>query len=195
MAGTSLAAVIRHLAAAPPESDGELLRRFAAGRDEAAFARLVERHGPMVLGVCRRALRDPHDVEDAFQAAFFVLARRAGSVRRAESLAGWLYRVAYRIAVQARAERARRRFHERQGHDMRRAAPSAAATWDELRPILDEELQALPDKYRLPVVLCYLEGQTLAEAAADLGWPSATPSPPPPASHASALRRTARHSP
>jgi RNA polymerase sigma factor (sigma-70 family) len=176
MAGTPLAAVVRQmrrLTAPLPESDHELLRRFAAGRDEAAFARLVERHGPLVLGVCRRILRDTHDSDDAFQATFFVLARKAASVRRAASLAGWLYRVAYRIAVQARAERVRRHLRERQGHDMRRADAPAAA-WDDLRPVLDEEVQALPDKYRLPVVLCYLQGRTLTQAAADLGWPRGT---------------------
>jgi RNA polymerase sigma factor (sigma-70 family) len=176
MAGTPLAAVVCHLrrlAAPPAESDGDLLRRFATEYDEAAFARLVERHGPLVLGVCRRVLRDAEDSDDAFQATFFVLARKAASVRRSESLAGWLYRVAYRIALQARAERLRRHLRERQGHHMRRP-DQPAATWDDLRPVLDEELHALPDKYRLPVVLCYLEGRTLAQAAADLGWPRGT---------------------
>jgi RNA polymerase sigma factor (sigma-70 family) len=173
MAGTPLATVVRHLrrlAAPPPESDDALLRRFAAVRDESAFAQIVGRHGPLVLGVCRRVLRDEQDTEDAFQATFFVLARKAASVRRAGSLAGWLYRVACRIALQARAERVRRRLHERRTDTMRRPN-EPATTWDDLRPILDEELQALPEKYRLPVVLCYLQGRTLTEAAADLGWP------------------------
>jgi RNA polymerase sigma factor (sigma-70 family) len=157
-------------------TDRELLQRFAGQREEAAFAALVQRHGPMVLGVCRRVLHDLHDADDAFQATFLVLARKAGSLATPEKLANWLYGVACRTAARAKAEAARRRMRERQFTDM----PSAEARLDgaeffhELRPVLDEELQRLPDKYQAPLVLCYLEGKTYAEAAQVLGWAEGT---------------------
>jgi RNA polymerase sigma factor (sigma-70 family) len=157
-------------------TDCQLLQRFAGQREEAAFAALVQRHGPMVLGVCRRVLHDPHDVDDAFQATFLVLARKAGSLTEPEKLANWLYGVACRTAARAKAEAARRRVHERQFTDMPSAEerPSGAESFHELGPVLDEELQRLPDKYRAPLVLCYLEGKTYTEAARVLGWAEGT---------------------
>jgi RNA polymerase sigma factor (sigma-70 family) len=154
--------------------DRELLARFATGREEAAFRALVERHGPMVLGVCRRVLRDPQDAEDAFQATFLVLVRKAGSLDRRGSLGGWLYTVAYRLALRARADAFRRRLRERPLEDVPSAKAPSHSLWGELRPILDEELNRLPDKYRTPIVLCYLEGKTNEQVARQLGCPSGT---------------------
>lgn len=159
---------------APPvdvTSDSLLLARFVGARDETAFATLVARHGPMVLGVCRRLLRDTHDAEDAFQATFLVLARKAATLRQPELLASWLYGVAYRVASKARARAARRLAHERQVAVMPRFEPPADAAQWEVRALLDEELRRLPDKYRAPLVLCYLEGMTNEQAARKLGWP------------------------
>src|SRR5262249_43960104 len=121
---------------------------------EAAFEALVRRHGPMVLGVCRRVLKNPQDAEDAFQAAFLVLARKAASIGRRELLASWLYGVAYRTALGARAADARRRSRERQVSAMpERQDAGAADVWPDVQPLLDRELSHLPDKYRVPVVL------------------------------------------
>src|SRR5262245_522386 len=118
-------------------TDGQLLERFAGRRDESAFGALVARHGPMVLGVCRQVLGDEHAVEDAFQAAFLVLARKAGSIREREVVGGWLYRVAHRIALQARADAARRRSQERLGSDGRMPErPDGEASRRELGPML-----------------------------------------------------------
>jgi RNA polymerase sigma factor (sigma-70 family) len=153
-------------------SDGQLLERFAAQHDENAFALLVQRHGPMVLNVCRRVLQDEHAGEDAFQAAFLVLVRRAGALDGRGSVASWLYTVAYHIALRARADAARRRAQESQVRPMPAAEPPPDADWQELRPLLDEELSRLPDKYRAPLVLCYLEGMTNEQAARELGWPT-----------------------
>lgn len=159
----------------PPEeqagSDRQLLERFARQQDEAAFTALVRRHGPMVLGVCRRVLDNAHDAEDAFQATFLVLVRRAGSIGKPELLANWLYGVAYRTAKKARANVLRRRAHERLAAAMPRAEPWVEGAWQDLRTVLDQELHRLPDKYRAPLVLCYLEGKTNEEAARLLGWP------------------------
>jgi RNA polymerase sigma factor (sigma-70 family) len=162
---------IRQLAADAP-SDAILLERFVSRRDEAAFAALVDRHGPMVLRLCRRVLADRHSAEDAFQAAFLVLARRASFIRRRESLAAWLHGVAYRVALKARASQARR--HELTTSDLilpdRHADPLAALSARELLGILDDEVRRLPEVYRLPVILCCLEGRTQEEAARQLGW-------------------------
>ncbi|HKB40119.1 MAG TPA: sigma-70 family RNA polymerase sigma factor [Gemmataceae bacterium] len=159
------------LSSAGPTPDVHLLERFAATRDEDAFAALVERHGPMVLGVCRRVLRNEADAEDAFQAVFLVLARKAASVRRRESVGGWLHRVAYRLAVHVRTADLRRREREREAGEMPRDHADNEADRTELRQVLDEELQRLPEKYRTPLVLCYLEDRTNAEVAAELGCP------------------------
>ena len=152
-------------------NDAQLLARFADDRDEGAFAALVDRHGPMVLSVCRSLVRDPADAEDAFQATFLVLARRAGGFRlRRDSIGGWLHRVAYRIAVRTAAEASRRRSIERQAAEAaaQRAAESGRA--EALREAVHREVGRLPERYRVPVVLCHLEGRTHAQAAAELHW-------------------------
>jgi RNA polymerase sigma factor (sigma-70 family) len=149
--------------------DCALLGAFVEQRDEGAFAALVHRHGAMVFNVCRRALRDLNDAEDAFQATFLVLARKAGSVRRREALAGWLHAVASRVARKLQADRCRR---ERRTEPLVEVpAPDAGdVSWREVWSVLDEELARLPDAYRAPLVLCYLEGKTQDEAARELGW-------------------------
>jgi RNA polymerase sigma factor (sigma-70 family) len=149
-------------------SDGELLRRYASSRDGSAFEGLVARHGPMVAATCRAVLRDYHDVEDAFQATFLVLARKAGSIRATDALGGWLHRVAYRAAVQRNIELKRLRRHEVEAPTM--AIPDAdRPTVDfDVCSILHEEIDRLPDSQRLPVVLCDLEGQTYEQAAGRL---------------------------
>jgi RNA polymerase sigma factor (sigma-70 family) len=157
-------------------SDGDLLERFLGRRDPAAFAVLVRRHGPTVLGVCRRVLRNAHDADDAFQATFLVLARKARLIGRREALGSWLYGVAYRVALRARADAARRRKHEGRAANRTEHQPQSDGAWDDVRPILDEEVSRLPDKYRRPVVLCYFEGKTYQEAARLLGWPAGTAS-------------------
>jgi RNA polymerase sigma factor (sigma-70 family) len=177
MANAQLVVVLRQLrrlAVTRPVDDlpdGELLDRFRSGRDEAAFAALVRRHGRLVLGVCRRVLRHEQDAEDAFQAAFLVLARRAGSIRKPGSLGSWLYGVAYHIASQARRQAHRRERRERQAAEPAPAGPCADTPWSDWQPVLDEEIQRLPAKYRLPLVLCYLEGKSNREAAGILGVP------------------------
>jgi RNA polymerase sigma factor (sigma-70 family) len=155
-------------------ADGLLLRRYVEARDEDAFAALVKRHGPMVLGLCRRLLGDAHDAEDAFQATFVVLAKKAATLRRPGLLGNWLYGVAYRVGVRARAVRARRRARERQAVDLPGRDQTPDVIWSDLRPVLDEEVSRLPDKYRAPFVLCYLQGKTNEEAAALLGAPKGT---------------------
>ncbi len=156
-------------------TDGQLLEAFVSQKDEATFAVLVRRHGPMVLGACRRVLGNPHDAEDAFQATFLVLVRKADSIVPREMVANWLYGVAYRTALKARTMLARQRGRERQVKEM--PEPETAepdASWRELQTLLDQELRRLPDKYRVAVVLCDLEGQTGKETARQLGWPEGT---------------------
>ena len=162
-------------------TDGELLGRLADGpaRDDAAgpaFAALMDRHGPMVLRVCRSILRDEHDAQDAFQATFLVLVRRADAVRRQESVGSWLHGVALRVAAHARAGMARRRRHERCAGELAVTADRSGAEGvsPELAAILQEELGRLPERYRAAFVLCYLEGHTCEAAAARLGWPVGT---------------------
>src|SRR5262245_36773723 len=162
----------------PGVTDSQLLDRFLSQRDEAAFELLVWRHGPMVLGVCRRVLQDAHDAEDAFQATFLTLARKGGSIGRRESLAGWLYTVAQRIALRARARQPRPRSRERPlpASVVEESAcdPSELLAWRELRPLLDAEVARLPEKYRDAFILCYIEGKTNEEAAEQLGCPKGT---------------------
>jgi len=155
-------------------SDAALLERFVAERDEAAFEVLVWRHGPKVLNLCRRLLRQEQDAEDAFQAAFLVLARKAGSIGKRQALAGWLYRVAYRVALRAKGSALRRRERLTDLTEFPAAARIPNADWADVRPVLDEELSRLPEKYRAAFVLCYLEGKTNAEAARELGCPQGT---------------------
>jgi RNA polymerase sigma factor (sigma-70 family) len=160
----------------PPDchlADRHLLNRFVTARDEAAFAALVRRHGPMVLGVCRRLLHDAHEAEDAFQATFFVLAHKARSVSRPESLGPWLHGVAYRTAARAR-QAAQRRAREREATAMPDGGPAVEAAWREVRQVLDEELNRLAQKYRAPLVLFYLEGKSTEEVARLLACPKGT---------------------
>jgi RNA polymerase sigma factor (sigma-70 family) len=154
--------------------DSDLLGRYLAARDGAAFEALVVRHGPMVLSVCRNVLGDRHDAEDAFQATFLVLARHADAIRNREAVGAWLHGVACRVAARARLDAARRRAHERQVADMATSGPYDELAWQELRAALHEEVRRLPEKYRVPVVLCYLEGQSHEEAARHLRWPIGT---------------------
>jgi RNA polymerase sigma factor (sigma-70 family) len=163
-------------------TDAQLLERFtaqsASGAEataaaEAAFEVLLARHGPMVLGVCHRALADSGDIEDAFQATFLVLVRRAGSVHAGDSLGRWLYGVARRVAAKARARSGRLRSRSAL-HASELAAPDADEDRTQVLAALDEEVSRLPEKYRIPVILCHLEGLTHAEAAARLRWPVGT---------------------
>jgi RNA polymerase sigma factor (sigma-70 family) len=160
----------------PPDSDPsdqQLLDRFVAERDEAAFAALVRRHGPMVLSVCRRLLKDVHDAEDAFQATFLVLVHKAQSIGRPASLGPWLHGVAYRSAAQVR-HAAQRRTREREATAMSPCDPAVEAAWRDLRDVLDEELGRLTPKYRDPLILVYLEGKSTHETARLLGCPKGT---------------------
>ncbi len=153
-------------------SEGQLLDRFVAHRDGASFEAIVARHGPMVLAVCRSLLRDPNDVDDAFQATFLVLVRKAETLRRRDLLGGWLHAVAGRVARRARYDASRRRDRE---------SKHPAAGWTEpegerrdLRAAVHAELDRLPESYRLAVLLCDLQGRTQDEAARELGWPVGT---------------------
>jgi RNA polymerase sigma factor (sigma-70 family) len=168
---------IRRLVVSPPadeSSDAALLTRFLAASDQQAFAALVERHGPMVLHVCQRVLSNLHDAEDAFQATFLVLARKATTVCPRQALPAWLHGVARRVALKARAARARRwRETHAAAHpvaDDPRPDPLAELSARELLLVVDEEVHRLPEVYRLPVLLCCLEGRTVEEAARQLGW-------------------------
>jgi RNA polymerase sigma factor (sigma-70 family) len=155
-------------------SEWELLEQYLARKDELAFEVLVSRHGPMVLGICRRMLRNAADVEDAFQATFLVLVRKAASLGPRDVIAGWLHGVAVRVAQQARSAAARRGKRERLGLLVEAEALEAPVEDHDLRRILDEEISRLPLKYRAPIVLCYLEGKTHEEAAHRLHWPLGT---------------------
>jgi RNA polymerase sigma factor (sigma-70 family) len=150
-------------------SDCDLLERFVGARDEAAFTVLIERHGPMVLGVCRRALPNLHDAEDACQATFLVLARKASSVRKKTSLSSWLHGVACRVAAKLKRDHARRTTRERGIDAPAPRDPAAEVSWREVQAILDEELERLPERSRAPLILCYLECMTRDEAAKQLG--------------------------
>ena len=154
------------------QTDNVLLNRFLADRDENAFEALVRRHGPMVLALCRRILRDPQDAEDAFQASFLVFVRKAASIAKPELLGNWLYGVASRTARAARAAAEKRRVKEAEA--MPREQTDQESPWQELQPFLDRELSRLPAKYRIPLVLCHLEEKSRQEAARTLGLPEGT---------------------
>jgi RNA polymerase sigma factor (sigma-70 family) len=155
-----------------PLDDGELLQRFLNDRDEGAFQQLLRRHGPMVLATCRRILGDAHEAEDGFQATFLILARKGRSILKHGSLGTWLHRVAYHVAINARARAVRQLAREREVAQMASSKPETDPAGAELSRLLDEELRRLPDKYRAPLVLCYLEGKTHEEAARELHWPT-----------------------
>ena len=155
-------------------SDAQLLDQFTSHRDERAFDALVARHGPLVWSICRGVLSDPHDVEDAFQATFLILVRKAHSLWVGDSLCRWLYRVSYRVAQEARAQRDRRRIRERDAIDRVAITGEVGTSRDELLCVLRHEIDRLPTKYRLPIVLCELEGLTRKQAAGQLGWPPGT---------------------
>jgi RNA polymerase sigma factor (sigma-70 family) len=159
---------------APERSDAELVKGFWQGRDEAAFETLLRRHGRMVLGVCRRLLGNTPDSDDAFQATFLVFVRKAASLRAPEAVGSWLYGVAYRTALEARVRRARQRAKEQKVLDMPQPQAATDNAWQELLPYLDRELARLPDKYRLPVVLCELEGRSRKDVARQLKIPEGT---------------------
>jgi RNA polymerase sigma-70 factor (ECF subfamily) len=183
---------LRTTLAGPPAdgpADGELLERFLARRDEAAFAVLLRRHGPMVLGVCRRLLGNHADAEDAFQATFLLLVRKGASVRPPGRVGPWLYGVARRTSHDAKRAAARRRAREARA--LPRPAPDEGVA--ELLPVLDRELGQLPERYRAPVVLCDLEGKTRKEAARELGWREGTVSSRLARARALLARRLRRH--
>jgi RNA polymerase sigma factor (sigma-70 family) len=172
MDGTSVVQYLRQLVAqcdAPSEADSQLLEPFVADRDQAAFARIVHRHGPLVWGVCRRLLRDSHLAEDAFQATFLVLVYKAGSIGRRELLSNWLYGVAWRTAHRARATQRRRQTLE-QGMVEDIVAPAETCDANGM----DDQIAALPAKYRQVLILCYLDGNTYEQAAEYLGIPKGT---------------------
>lgn len=180
MATSQLTEIVRHLRRTvllrdgADLTDGQLLDAFITGRDEVAFAALVQRHGAMVWGVCRRVLDSHHDAEDAFQAAFLVLVRKACSIRPREQVASWLYGVAYRTARKARASALRRRAREQLLPTPPEPAAPEPVPGPELPPLLDRELNSLPDRYRLAIILCDLEGKTRKEAARLVQVPEGT---------------------
>jgi RNA polymerase sigma factor (sigma-70 family) len=180
MATSTMSEVIRHLRRkvilreGAGLTDGQLLEEYISHRDEAALAALVRRHAPMVWGVCRRVLRNHHDAEDASQATFLVLVRRASSITSRDLLANWLYGVAHQTAMKARATAAKRKGRERQVAEMPEPAVAEQDLWHDLQPLLDEELSRLPNKSRAVIVLCDLQGRTRREVAGQLGVPEGT---------------------
>src|SRR5262245_11427414 len=166
MATAQMEAVIRHLRGAVLRqdgagwTDGQLLASFIDQKDESAFEALVHRHGPMVFGVCRRVVGNYHDTEDAFQATFLVLARKAASVRPRERVLNWLHGVAFRPALTVDNMTAKRRGREKQVTEMPEPEAAPQDHWRELQPLLDQELNGLPENYRLAILLCDLEGKT-----------------------------------
>jgi RNA polymerase sigma factor (sigma-70 family) len=155
-------------------TDERLLRDYVAGQDAGAFAAIMRRHGGLVSGVCRRVLAREQDVEDAFQATFLVLVRKAPSLSRPNLLGNWLYGVAYRIASKIRSANIRQRTREAAMVDLPAPDANDDASWRELRPVLDDELRCLPERYRRPIVLFYLDGKSAEEVATALGRPRGT---------------------
>ncbi len=155
-------------------TDGQLLEAFVKRRDEAAFASLMNLHGPMVLGICRRVLRDHHDAEEAFQATFLILSRKAASIMHRNHVGSWLYSVAYRTALHFQRLKNKRRIHEIQDSNSLEPVVAPQQAWREIVPLLDRELNSLPEKYRVPLILCDLEGRTHKDVAIELGCPEGT---------------------
>jgi RNA polymerase sigma factor (sigma-70 family) len=155
-------------------TDAQLLEAFVRRRDEASFEVLVWRHGAMVLSLCQRILRDAHEAEDAFQATFLVFARKAGTIGKRDAVGSWLYKVAYRVALRVRAKAAKGGAGEELADDLPAREAGDDVVWRDLRPVLDEEIDRLPEKYRVPFVLCYLQGHTNEEAAEQIGCPKGT---------------------
>jgi RNA polymerase sigma factor (sigma-70 family) len=156
------------------QSDAQLLECFVVKREQAAFEVLVRRHGNMVLSVCRRQVRNSHDADDAFQATFMTLARKANAIRGSDAVGAWLYKVALRIAIRARARAGRRASCEERVSNLAEVASVSDPPAADLRPVLDAEIARLPEKYRLALILYYLEGRTVLEAARILGCPKGT---------------------
>jgi RNA polymerase sigma factor (sigma-70 family) len=179
MANAQLGGVLRHLRnvrdtqALVEASDAQLLERFTQRREEAAFTALLRRHGAMVLSVSQRLLHHTQDAEDVFQATFLLLARKAASIRKRESVGSWLHGVAHRLALKLRAQAVRRRLREQHAADQR-SPQTRAEAWQEVQTALDAALNELPERYRAALVLCCLEGKTLVQAARILGRPVAT---------------------
>jgi len=200
MATTPIRDVIEHLRRsifvreAEGWTDGRLLSAFISHRDEAAFEAIVRRHGPMVMGVCQRVLRNRHDAEDAFQTTFLVLVRKAGSIVGRELLANWLYGTAYNTALKAKAGAMKQRTRERQMPKIPEPQAPPQALWSDLQSLLDRELSLLAEKYRAPVVLCDLQGRTRKEAAKQLGWSEGTLSGRLARARTMLAKRLARHS-
>ncbi|MGH7168765.1 MAG: efflux RND transporter periplasmic adaptor subunit, partial [Gemmataceae bacterium] len=175
MAGRNISVVIRYLqqlagsARASGASDAELLERYVRHRDEAAFELLLWRHGTLVFNVCRRILPCQQDAEDAFQATFLAFVRKAGSISRHGSVASWLYKVAYRVALEARERARKNAVVEKRGGERLAVQSASDPLGSDVRPILDDEVNRLPERLRRPIVLCYLEGRSNAEAARELG--------------------------
>jgi RNA polymerase sigma-70 factor (ECF subfamily) len=198
MPAGQLEGVIRHLRNVARQHEGaqvgdaELLERFIAHRDHRAFELLVHRHGPMVLGVCKRVLGNEADAEDAFQATFLVLVRKATAIIPRTQVGNWLHGVAHKTALKAKAMVLRRRVKERQA-GAARGRNATDDTWESLLEVLDGELNALPEKYRAPIILCDLEGLSYREAAARLRCPQGTPSGRLTRARALLARRVARH--
>ena len=174
--------------------DTQLLQQFVERGDESAFATIVRRHGSMVMGVCRRVVQDPHDAEDAFQATFLILVRKAASIARRELLANWLYGVAYHTALKARTATMKRRAREKQVTEIPELAAGEPDSWsNELQALLDQELNRLPEKYRVPIILCDLEGKTRKEAAELIGCPEGSLSSRLARARAMLAKRLVRH--
>jgi RNA polymerase sigma factor (sigma-70 family) len=179
MASAAFTPVVRYIhriaaAQAGHLTDSALLDRFAEGHDEEAFAILVHRHGRLVLGACRRIVRDWHAAEDCFQAVFLVLASKAQTLRRTDSLGPWLHTVAHRVSYKARSRAATRLRHERNAFTRDAFEPGDDLIWRDLHPFLDDAIASLQKKYRIPFILCYLQGRTVSDIARELGQPHGT---------------------